>query len=286
MNHHSLTYSKRILGSLTALFALSSQAYASFLDTDFFCRNFGCVVVADGRNVDIYDNWRFSSNSCCVAFGEAMIPFTLNVNTLNTTGTLDSIAGTNPTDIESFQLGITQDGTNITQSVFDDGDGFLDASDSLAKFSLNSATDIKLDGSGREYSHSFFITSRNTRFSLRARASLAQATGDFAGNLTLGDIGLTPSIQSAGNDGGFNFGSRADTSQVTLINAVDDLGDLSGASTQIMEFGRNAGIRLGNGDIDQQTIRLDFLYSMPDYDLSLGVGSLDIDVIFDFHREP
>ena len=71
-----------------------------------------------------------------------------------------------------------------------------------------------------------------------------------------------------------------------MINAVDDLGDLSGASTQIMEFGRNAGIRLGNGDIDQQTIRLDFLYSMPDYDLSLGVGSLDIDVIFDFHREP
>ncbi len=282
---YELLRHKKIWGSLSALFVLSSQAHASFLDTDFFCRNFGCVVVADGRNVDIYDNWRFSSNSCCVPIGEQMIPFSLNVNTLNVTGTLDTIAGTNPTDIESFQLGIAQDGVNISQSVFDDGDGFLDASDSLAKFSLNSATDIKLDGAGQEYSHSFFITSRNTRFSLRARASLAEATGDFADTLDLGDIRLRPSVQDEGNDDGFNFGSRANAGQVTIVNAVDDLGDLSGASTQIMEFGRNAGIRQRNGDIDQQTIRLDFLYTMPDYDLSLGVGSLDIDVIFDFHRE-
>ena len=70
------------------------------------------------------------------------------------------------------------------------------------------------------------------------------------------------------------------------MSGVDDLGDLSGAPTQIMNFGRNAGIRQGNGDIDEQTIRLDFLYEMPEYDLSMGIGSLDIDVEFNFFREP
>ena len=52
-----------------------------------------------------------------------------------------------------------------------------------------------------------------------------------------------------------------------------------------MNFGRQQGIRVGNGDIDEQTIRLDFLYEMPEYDLSLGIGSLNVDVAFDFYRE-
>ena len=52
-----------------------------------------------------------------------------------------------------------------------------------------------------------------------------------------------------------------------------------------MEF-RNPNIRIQNADIDEQTIRLDFLYEMPSYDFSMGTGSLNIDVIFDFYREP
>jgi len=53
-----------------------------------------------------------------------------------------------------------------------------------------------------------------------------------------------------------------------------------------MNFGRNTGIRQRNGNIDEQTIRLDFLYEMPEYDLSMGVGSLNVDVEFNFFREP
>jgi len=277
---------RNILGSFTALFAFTGTAHASFLDTDFFCRNFGCAVVSDGRNVDIYDNWIFASNRCCVAIGERMIPFSSLVSTPNLTGTLDTAAGTAPSESQSFQLGIAEDGVNISQSVIDNGDGYLDASDALSRFSLNSNTDIQLDGTGRQYSHSFFVTSRNTRFSLRARTSRVEASGDFRDTIGLEDIRLRSSIQTSGNDDGFRFGNLATASNITVINSVDDLGDLTGSSRQIIDFGRRRGIRQSNGDIGPQTLRLDFLYSMPDYDLSLGVGALDVDIVFDFHREP
>jgi len=174
---------------------------------------------------------------------ERMIPFSSLVSTPNLTGTLDTAAGTAPSESQSFQLGIAEDGVNISQSVIDNGDGYLDASDALSRFSLNSNTDIQLDGTGRQYSHSFFVTSRNTRFSLRARTSRVEASGDFRDTIGLEDIRLRSSI-------------------------------------------RRRGIRQSNGDIGPQTLRLDFLYSMPDYDLSLGVGALDVDIVFDFHREP
>ena len=215
-----------------------------------------------------------------------MVPFYNRAETPNQTGTLNSIIGSNPNSNESMMLGITQNGSTIDANVFDDGDGFLDAADTLNAFTLSSATDIQLAGRGEAYSHSFFISSRNTRFSMRALATIANATGDFASTIGLGDIKLRPSFSDRGNDGGFDYGARANTSNITIVSGVDDLGDLSGLPTQIMNFGLNNGIRVGNGDIDEQTIRLDMLYTMPKYDLSMGIGSMDINVVFDFYREP
>ena len=171
-------------------------------------------------------------------------------------------------------------------SFSDDGDGFLDAGDSFSAFRLNSNTDLRLEGSGRQYSHSFFITSLNTRFSLRALAAISGTSGDFAETVQLGDIKLTPSIVASGNDGGFQFGANANASNVQIVSGVDDLGDLTGQPTQIMNFGRFAGIRQNNAAINEQTIRLDFLYELPEYDLSMGIGSMDVDVEFNFFREP
>ena len=201
------------------------------------------------------------------------------------TGQIGGTGPNQPDGNESALFGISQDGNSINATFNDDGDGFLDASDTLGAFTLNPNTDILLDGPGRSYSHSFFISSRNTRFSLRALASIANSTGDFSNTIQLGDIKLTPSFNASGNDGGFQFGSRANTSNIQIVSGVDDLGDLTGVPTQIMNFGRQQGIRVGNGDIDEQTIRLDFLYEMPEYDLSLGIGSLNVDVAFDFYRE-
>jgi len=275
-----------LLGSLGALLSFG-QASASFLDSDFWCRTYGCAVVHDGQNYDIYDNWQFATNSCCVPIGGQMIDFYIRAGETNVTGTLDRSGNFRATDDQSMMLGITQDGgSTIDASILDDGDGFLDAGDGLSAFTLNPNTDIALDGPGRRYSRSFFISSRNTRFSLRALASITNATGDFANTIQLGDIKLTPSFERRGNDEGFEFGRRANTSNIQIVSGVDNLGDLSDVPTQIMNFGRFNGIRLGNADIDEQTIRLDFLYEMPQYDLSMGVGSLNVDVVFDFYREP
>jgi len=216
-----------------------------------------------------------------------MIDFFIRAGGTNLTGTLNASDNFRPNNSQSMILGITQDGGNtIDASILDDSDGFLDAGDNFSAFTLNPNTDIALDGSGRQYSHSFFISSRNTRFSLRALASITNATGDFSDTIQLGDIKLTPSFERRGNDNGFEFGRRANTSNIQIVSGVDDLGDLSGAPTQIINFGRFQGIRQRNGDIDEQTIRLDFLYEMPAYDLSMGVGSLNVDVVFDFFREP
>jgi len=276
---------KRILLAGIALASIASSAQASFLDTDFWCRTYGCAVVHDGVNFDIYDNWIFASNSCCVPVGSQMIDFYTRAGDLNVTGSIGGTGPNTPDSNESALFGISQDGSSINANFIDDGDGFLDASDTLGAFTLNPNTDILLDGPGRSYSHSFFISSRNTRFSLRALASIANSTGDFSDTIQLGDIKLTPSFNAAGNDGGFQFGSRANTSNIQIVSGVDNLGDLTGVPTQIMNFGRQQGIRVGNGDIDEQTIRLDFLYEMPEYDLSLGIGSLNVDVAFDFYRE-
>ncbi|WP_371398365.1 hypothetical protein [Fretibacter rubidus] len=269
--------------ALTAVMAQS--AAASFLDTDFWCRTYGCVVVHDGDNYDIYDNWVFGLNNCCVSMGQPLISYYDRAGTPNVTGTLDNVIGARASSTESMMLGFT-DGNNSLSAFNDDGDGYLDAGDNMSAFTLSSATDLELDGPGRQYSHSFFISSRNMRFSMRARASIANVTGDFANTIGLGDIKLTPSVTDRGNDEGFDFGRRANANNITIVNAVDDLGDLSGTATQIMNFGRQSGIRVRNGDIDEQTIRLDMLYTMPQYDLSMGIGSLDIDVVFDFYREP
>ena len=276
---------KRTILAGLALASVASSAHASFLDTDFWCRTYGCAVVHDGVNFDIYDNWLFASNSCCVPVGGQMIDFYTRAGDTNVTGLIGGSGANQPNANQGFIFGISQDGSTVNTSLFDDGDGFLDAGDSFGAFTLNPNTDILLDGPGRAYSHSFFISSRNTRFSLRALASITNATGDFSNTIQLGDIKLTPSFSASGNDGGFQFGSRANTSNIQIVSGVDNLGDLTGVPTQIMNFGRQQGIRVGNGDIDEQTIRLDFLYEMPEYDLSMGIGSLNMDVTFDFYRE-
>ena len=64
------------------------------------------------------------------------------------------------------------------------------------------------------------------------------------------------------------------------------MNDLSGVPATLFNFSQFDGIRQSEGDLNDQTIRLDFLYEVPVYDLSMGVGSLNVDVVFDFYREP
>lgn len=213
-----------------------------------------------------------------------MISYYSRAETPNITGTLTPF--TPPEDSQSMMFGISEDGSNVSVAILDDGDGYLDVGDSLNAFTLSPTTDILLAEDGKNYSHSFFISSRNTRFSVRALASIANSTGDFNNTLDLEDIQLTTSYRRTGNDDGLSFGSRTNTAQISSEFGIDTLDDLSGVPITLFDFGRRAGIRQRSGDLSDQTIRLDFLYEVPEYDLSMGVGSLNVDVVFDFYREP
>ena len=282
------------LGVLTA-----PSAFASFLDSDFWCRTYGCVVVADSRTYDIYDNFNFDTGRCCIPVGSPMQsyfrgtgPITTNfTNTLNAVVTPDSDHGS--------MFNITDGAGNIINAVIDDGDGFLDASDQLSAFGIDTLTDITLSSDTQTYSHSFYISSRGTRFSLRGQASLANSTGDLKDTVTLADIGFQPTIMRNGNDNGFNFGRRANRGQIDINTGLTTLADIGGTATEIISFNRRNGIAMtrgngngngnGNGrprdDLEEQLLRLDFLYTIPEYDLSMGVGDLDLQVVFDFYRE-
>jgi hypothetical protein len=270
-----------------ASIAFEASAQTSFLDTDFFCQNFGCVVIHDGQDFDIYDNFRFASNSCCIPFGAQMISFFTRAGETNQTGTTQRAVNFRPDPNQSFRLGILQAANgNPTLSTFDDGDGFLDAGDTLSRFSISTNTDVGLDSDERSYSHSIFISSRNTRFSVRAQAEIDNVTGDFEQTLGLDDIAVDVGVTRRGNDDGFDFGARGSTANSTFSSTVNTLDDLTSGQIEIAEFRRFAGIRTRTGSINQQLIRLDLEYTMPDYDLSMGLGSLDATVTIDFFREP
>ena len=269
---------RRVRWSPLLLMLGAWPAQASFLDSDFWCRTYGCAVVHDGRTYDIYDNWQFASQSCCVPRGGEMIDYYTRAGAPNVTGTLDTV-GPGPGAGQSQMIEVVSG--SGTFAVVDDGDGWLDASDTLGAFTLSPDTDVNV--TERQYSHSFFITSRNTAFSVRALAQVAARSGELGRNVGLGDIKLTPAMSLRGADGSFDYGAGANTTNAMIVSGVDDLGDLASRPTQIFEFDR--AIRIGNGDIDEQSIRLDFLYELPAYDMSMGAGALEVDVEFNFYRE-
>ena len=114
---------------------------------------------------------------------------------------------------------------------------------------------------------------------------MANSTGDLKDTITLADIGFSPSLTRRGNDDGFRFGRRATTGGARIDNGLTTLEDIENVPTEIIRFNRRNGIRSRRGDIEEQLIRLDFLYTIPQYDLSMGVGDLDLEVVFDFYRE-
>ena len=275
----------KIAASLVVISGWQITANASFLDNDFWCLTYGCAVVHDGQNFDIYDNFIFATNTCCVAVGSQMIPGSSTFGQFNLTNSLTKHIGPNST--QSMVIGITQKGRKISQPLNDDGDGYLDAGDNFGGvFTMGSLTDIMLDGPGKAYSHSFFITSLNTKFSLRALASIANSTDDFVSTVALNDIKIDAAMTKRGNDAGFTFGRHANSKKVSVQAGIVDLGDLQAVSTKMFSFNNFTGIRKRDGDLNEQTIRLDFLYTMPDYDMSMGVGSLNIDMVFDLYKEP
>lgn len=281
---------KRVSAGVSAFGALLTAlpAGASFIDTDFYCRTYGCVIVHDGFTFDVYDNYIFATGGT-VAPGERMIPWTGNpfqgaggVNPV-ITGTRDEGFHAVPLQDQGIGLGIDFDGDGLAdQLTFDaNNSGFLDAGDSFGAFTLTSSADLVADTSSAL--RSFYLSSR-TDFYLTAQASLIGPSDELNDPSFLSNIRFTYALTRSGNDDGMAFGADARRgNQFRPLGAVNTLGDLYGQPVRIMEF-RNDIRRRDAVELASQSIRFDYVYGFEDYDLSMGRGHLRYEIEFDIYN--
>ena len=278
----------RTLLAACAAIASAPGAQASWIDSDFYCRVYGCVVVHDGFSFDVYDNYVFATGGT-VPVGGRMIPWTGNpfqgaggVNPVITGSRTEGFHAV-PLQDQSVILGIDTNGDGVPDRLPADGNsnGFLDAGDSLDPFAVTLSTDLVAADTSAQ--RSFYLSSR-TDFYVTAEARLTGPTDGFNTANLLNRVAFDYGVTRQGVDDGMAFG--ADTRRGNYIRSIgnaDTVGDLFGGPTQIMEF-RNA-IRLRNAaDLPSQSVRFDYVYGFGGYDLSMGDGHLQYELEFDFYN--
>lgn len=280
----------RLQALIAGLAALASAptASASWLDSDFYCRTYGCVVVHDGFTFDVYDNYVFATGGV-VPVGGRMIPWTGNpfqgaggVNPVFTGTRTEGLHGV-PLQDQSVILGIDTNGDGVPDRLPMDANsnGFLDASDRMDPFALTQTT--SLVAADTTALRSFYLSSR-TDFYLTAEARLLGPGDGFSSPAQLDNIDLSYGITRRGNDDGMAFGANArNGNYIRQIGAINDLGDILGTPTRILEF-RNPIRRRNATSLPSQSVRFDYVYGFGDYDLSMGDGHLQYEIEFDFYN--
>lgn len=279
-----------ILSTLTCGLSLvsSAPAAASWLDSDFYCRVYGCVIVHDGFTFDVYDNYDFSTGGT-VSPGQPMIAWTGNpfdgageVNPV-ITGTRNEGLYAVPLQDQGVRLGIDTngDGTPDRLPVDTNSDGFLDASDTLDPFALTASTRLVSDTSSAQ--RSFYLSSR-TDFFIVAESRLLGTPDTLNDPSKLANISFLYDVTRSGTDDGMRFGQNARGGNfIRVLSNADDLLDLYQIPRQIMEFQNSIRIR-DAVDLPSQSIRFDYVYGFEDYDLSIGEGHLQYEIEFSFYN--
>lgn len=261
-----------------------SSAAQSFLDSDFFCRVKGCVIVHDGFTFDVYDAHIFANNGT-VPPGGQLIPWTGNpfqgsgdVNPVFT-GTRTEGFHILHDDDQGVPFTISSSGgSTLTDS---SGDGVLDINDVLSPFTLNGGTSVGLVETAIQ--RSFYLSSRTIGFRIRSRAALRNSASSFNTASNLSRVFFDYGITASGNDDGMSFGRSSRVAGFRRLGNIDDLGALQGGGEFIAQFAR--AIRTRNDPSQaEQSIRFDYVYGFENYDLSLGAGDLQYEIEFDFFR--
>lgn len=283
-----LSNRSRTLGALLSALTLAPSAAASWLDSDFYCRTYGCVIVHDGFSFDVYDNYVFSTGGT-VPVGGRMIPWTGNpfqgaggVNPVITGSRTEGFHSV-PLEDQGVTLGIDTNGDGVPDSLPIDTDnrGFLDAGDTLDPFAMTLSTDLVAADTSAQ--RSFYLSSR-TDFFVTAEAQLVGPGGGLNSTEQLRNIGFSYGVTRNGTDDGMAFGANArNGNYIRTIGLVNDLGDMLGTPTRIMEF--QQPIRVRNAvDLPSQSVRFDYVYGFENYDLSMGDGHLQYQIEFDFYN--
>ena len=268
----------------------SPRAEATFIDTDPFCVNFGCLVAGDGADFSVYDAFIVATNTCCVAAGQPLIRWTGarlvgagGTVTAVVTGTLTAAAIPGANQFTRLGLDTNADGTAETAFADVNANGFLDAADTQAAFSIAANQHVALVN--RTVSRSLYVTS-TLDFDLFASAVKATNTGTFGPAIALANVGVVFSITQNGNDG-VAYGANAAVPTFVPNGAITNLGQISPGPTRVAEFRRVQGIRASNAagtNIMPQCIRLNTVYTLPPVDLSRGTGASDIDLTLNFYQ--
>lgn len=275
-------------GIVAAVFALPTflPAYASWLDSDFYCRNYGCVVVHDGVSFDVYDNYVFATGGR-VPVGGRMIPWTGNpfqgageVNPV-ITGTITEGFTTAPLEDQSIMLGIDTNGDGVPDTLPTDlnNSGFLDAGDAMDPFNLTVSTDLVAADTSAQ--RSLYISS-TTDFYLTAEAITSGA--GFGTVSDLAGVSLDYSINRQGTDAGMSYGSNSrNGNYIRDLSNASSLADLYGGPVRLMEFRNSIRFR-EDPSLPSQSVRFDYVYGFGNYDLSMGRGDLQYELEFDFYN--
>ncbi|MEQ3747073.1 MAG: hypothetical protein ABNH53_12670 [Henriciella sp.] len=278
----------KAIGLVTALAGLAPHASASFIDSDFYCRTYGCVILHDGFTFDVYDNYIFATGGT-VAVGQQMVPWTGNpfqgaggVNPV-ITGSRTEGFHTVPLQDQSVVLGIDTNGDGIPDRLPTDSNssGFIDAGDSLDPFNLTVSTDLVAANTSAQ--RSFYLSSR-TDFYLTAESRLLGTADDLNTQSQLGNIGFNYAVTRNGTDDGMSFGGDTrNGNYIRSLGNVNDLKDIFGVPTRIMEF-RNTIRRRDSDSLPAQSVRFDYVYGFEGYDLSMGEGHLQYEIEFDVYN--
>jgi len=206
------------------------------------------------------------------------------------TGALTPIASGEPgitgTVVDPI-TGRTSGAAGVTEST---PNGILDASDSLAAFGIDNATDV--GGLVNQHTSSFYVASK-AAFDIYARAENLVGTGDFDTTVTTpsvsyDDISLRMAVQAgaADTDGAITWGARSQNPGV-FVNGVETttgevLASMTGANGMKV-FDGTQRTAATPGSLAQQSVRFDNTYTFGDgtgYDLSMGAGTLTADVTY------
>jgi len=277
--------------ALLCLFAIAGfytpPADASFLDSDFFCRVKGCVVVHDGESFDVYDVHIFATNGT-VPSGGALIPWTGNpfqgtgqVNPVFT-GTITEGFHVIPTSTQGTETGFsnTPNG-DIEISSLGQSDGILDADDVFNAVKLGGDTQLRTLETSIQ--RSFYISSRTTGFRIAANATLSGTRDALNQVTTLSNVAFDYGVTLQGNDAGLRFGRAATDGNFRRLGNFTSLSPLANAEQFIAEFSSAIRQRFDNS-LPAQSIRFDYVYGFEGYDLSMGAGHLQYQIEFNFFR--
>lgn len=163
---------------------------------------------------------------------------------------------------------------------------YLDATDSLTAFGLDSATDIDTRQS-RNVSR--FLVVSNAPFDMYAQASNLSRTGDFE-SLNYENIGFRALLNRSGGSGAGRWGDAAQNPAIGgsgLDSNLDDLSDLSAGPTKLFDGGRRTA-RI-HGSLLEQAVSFNIRYALSltadasntnAYDFSMGTGTIGADVTY------